>query len=204
LRDVWRASPALWRRFPPPGFVRPCEPALVDRPPARPGWLHEIKYDGFRILARKLDERAKVWSRRGADFTDRFSRIAEAVRGLNAGRALIDGEAVALRDDGGSDFGALMTKRGGAQASLVAFDLLRLDGDDQRLRPIEERREALIRLVAGVDGILFSEALVAEGALVFAKACELGLEGIVREGSVYQSGRSRNWLKTKNLNFVRT
>jgi len=87
-----------------------------------------------------------------------FSAIAEAVRGLKADRALIDGEAVVIMDDGRSDFGALLTKRGGAQASLVAFDLLRLEGDDQRLRPIEARREALMRLVTGASGILFSEA----------------------------------------------
>jgi bifunctional non-homologous end joining protein LigD len=130
-----------------------------------------VKHDGFRILVRKLGERSMVWSRRGADFTYRFPAIAEAVRGLAVDRALIDGEAVVLRDDGGSDFGALMTKRGGAQAVLVAFDLLRLVGVDQRLRPIEARREALMQLVDGVSGILFSEALAADGAVVFAKAC---------------------------------
>ena len=88
----------------------------------------------------------------------------------------------------------------------MAFDLLRLEGEDLRLRPLEARREALTQLVAGVDGILFSEALVAEGAVVFAKACDLGLEGIVskRAGSFYRSGKSRNWVKTKNPNFVRT
>jgi ATP-dependent DNA ligase len=108
-------------------------------------------------------------------------------------------------DDGRSDFGALLTKRGGAQASLVAFDLLRLEGDDQRPRPIEARRETLMRLVEGVDRILFGEALAAVGGVLFAKACELGLEGIVskREGSFYKSGPSRNWLKTKNPDFVR-
>jgi bifunctional non-homologous end joining protein LigD len=149
---------------------------------------------------------AAVWSRRGTDFTDRFPAIAEAVCGLPVDQALIDGEAVVLRDDGSSDFGALLNKRGGARASLVAFDLLRRDGDDLRLWPIEARRGALLRLVAGVDGIQFSEALVAEGAVVFAKACELGLEGIVskRAGSLYRSGRSRDWLKAKNPNFVRT
>jgi bifunctional non-homologous end joining protein LigD len=207
MRDaLWRASPALWRRFPPVGFVRPCEPTLVDRPPAGAGWLHEVKHDGFRILVRKLvGERSMVWSRRGADFTYRFPAIAEAVRGLNVDRALIDGEAVVLRDDGGSDFDALLTKRGGAQAVLVAFDLLRLVGVDERLRPIEARREALMQLVDGVSGILFSEALAAEGEVVFAKGCELGLEGIVskRAGSFYRCGKSRNWLKTKNPNFVR-
>jgi ATP-dependent DNA ligase len=89
-------------------------------------------------------------------------------------------------------------------ASFVAFDLLRLAGDDLRQRPLEKRREALARLVARSrgDGIVFNEALAEEGAVVFAKACELGLEGIVskRAGSFYKSGPSRNWLKTKNPN----
>ena len=88
-----------------------------------------------------------------------------------------------LRDGGRSGFVALLTKRSGGE--LVAFDLVRREGEDLRLRPIEARREALMRLVASVGGILFSEALVAEGAVVFAKACELGLQGIVskRAGS---------------------
>jgi bifunctional non-homologous end joining protein LigD len=99
-----------------------------------------------------------------------------------------------------------LTKRGGTQAALVAFDLLRLDGEDLRLGPIEERRSALLRLVAGVEGILFSETLAADGAVVFAKACEMGLEGIVskRAGSLYRSRRSRAWLKTKNPKYERT
>jgi hypothetical protein len=81
---------------------------------------------------------------------------------------------------------AVSDQRGGAQASLVAFDLLRLDGDDLRLRPIEARRKALLRLVANIDGILFNETLAVEGAVVFAKACELGFEGVVskRAGSL--------------------
>jgi bifunctional non-homologous end joining protein LigD len=208
LRNVtWRAPTPRWRRSVPPGFIRPCEPALVAYPPAGPGWLHEIKHDGFRILAWKRRERVLVWSRPGADFTDRFSRIAEAVRGLSADEALIDGEAVVFQDDGRSDFHALLTKRGGAQAALVAFDLLRLNGDDLRLRPLEKRREALMRLVARRrgDGILFSDALPEVGAIMFAKACELGLEGIVskRAGSFYKSGPSRDWLKTINPHFVR-
>ena len=123
----------------------------------------------------------QVWSRRGADFSYRFPGIAEAVRGLSADEALIDGEAVVLRIDGRSDFHALMTKRGGAEATLVAFDLLRVNGDDLRLRPLEARREALQRLVPNVrHGILFSEALAAEGAVVFKKACELGLGHMIK------------------------
>jgi bifunctional non-homologous end joining protein LigD len=205
---TWRAPTPLWRRNPPPGFIRPCEPVLVDRPPAGPGWLHEIKHDGFRILALKQGERVQIWSRRGADFTGRFTRIADAVRGLSADEAVIDGEAVVFQNDGRSDFHALLTKRGWLVAALVAFDVLRLNGDDLRQRPLEKRREALARLIAKRrgDGIVFSEALAAEGAVVFKNACAFGLEGIVskRAGSFYRNGRSRNWLKTKNPDFVRT
>jgi bifunctional non-homologous end joining protein LigD len=161
---------------------------LVDHPPSGPGWLHEVKHDGFRILARKQGERVQVWSRRGADFSHRFSAIAEAVRGLACDSALLDGEAVVLRKDGRSDFVALLTKRGGALATLVAFDLLRLNGNDLRLRTLEARREALQRLVDGVGGILFSEAFAAEGAVVFAKACELGLEASCRSGRAASIG----------------
>ena len=204
----WRATPSHWRRSAPHGFIRPREPTLVDRPPPGPGWLHEIKHDGFRILAWKQGERVKVWARRAADFMDRFSRIAEAIRSLTADEAMIDGDAVVFLDDGRGDFRALLTKHGWEQAALVAFDLLHLNGDDLRQRPLEKRREAVGRLIAKrrTDGILFNEALAEESAVVFAKACELGLEGIVskRAGSLYRSGRSRNWLKTKNPDFFRT
>jgi bifunctional non-homologous end joining protein LigD len=103
-----------------------------------------------------------------------------------------------LRNDGRADFGALMTKRGGRKPRSWPSTFLRLNGSDPRLRPIQERRSALLRLVVGVNGILFSETLAAEGAVVFAKGCDLGLEGIVskRQGSFYKSGRTRNWLKT--------
>jgi len=146
-----------------------------------------------------------LWTRHGTNFTDRLPKVAEAVCSLAAESALVDGEAVAFRPDGHSDFAALRTNAGSARACLVAFDLLSLNGEDLRQRPLEERRAALSPLVAGVDGILFSDALAAEGALVFAKACELGLEGIVskRAGSRYWSGNSRHWLKSKNPAFMR-
>jgi bifunctional non-homologous end joining protein LigD len=170
------------------------------------GWLHEVKHDGYRILARKEGSRVTLWSRYGTNFTDRLPKIAEALCSLAVESVLLDGEAVAARPDGHSDFAALRTKAGSARACLVAFDLLNLNGEDFRQRPIEDRRAALSPLVAGVDCILFSDALVAEGALVFAKACAMGLEGIVskRAGSLYRSGTSRGWLKSKNHAFVRT
>ncbi len=93
-----------------------------------------------------------------------------------------------------------------SEASLVAFDLLGLAGEDLRHHPLEERRDKLARLIAGVEGLVFSEAIEGEGAVVFAHACEMGIEGIVskRAGSFYRSGTSRSWLKSKNPVFVRT
>ena len=198
-------NPPRFRRPPTAGFIQPCRPTLVANPPAGPGWWHEVKHDGFRTLARKQGGRVEVWSRFGTDFTGRFSNIAAAGRGLPAEDALIDGEAVAFLPGGHSDFAALRTKAGGARASYVAFDLLSLEGEDLRERPLEERRAALANLIAGLENIQFSAALEAEGAIVFAHACELGLEGIVskRAGSSYRSGASRNWLKCLSPEFQR-
>jgi len=111
-------------------------------------WLHEVKHDGYRIIARKDGSRVSLWSRYGTNFTDRLPKIAEAVCSLAADTALIDGEAVAVRPDGHSDFAALRTKTGSARACLVAFDILTLNREDFRQRPIEERRAALSPLVA--------------------------------------------------------
>jgi bifunctional non-homologous end joining protein LigD len=198
LSQAFRADPTSW-------IHPPVSARLVAHPPAGPGWLHEIKRDGYRLLAHKDAGRVTLWTRYGTDFTGRLPGIAEAVGALLVDNALIDGEAVVFRWDGHSDFAALRTKAGGEQASFVAFDLLSLEADDLRQRPLEERRDALAQLVAGTDGIQFSEALTAEGATVFAHACKLGLEGIVskRAGSRYRSGASRNWLKCLNPEFQR-
>jgi bifunctional non-homologous end joining protein LigD len=202
-----RSSSPRFRSSPPAGFIAPCEPVLVAHPPAGPEWLHEIKHDGYRILARKRGARVLLWTRHGTDYAHKFPRIMAAVRSLPADEALIDGEAVVLRFDGRSDFEALLTRDGARQASYIAFDLLRLNGNDIRLSAIEKRRTALRQLIGGdADGVIFSEAIQAEGALVFAKACEMGLEGIVskRAGSFYKSGHGPQWKKCKNPGFVRT
>jgi bifunctional non-homologous end joining protein LigD len=202
-RMAWRNSPRS--RHPPAGFIEPCRPILVTTPPVGPGWIHEMKHDGYRLLARKQGEDVGLWTRYGTDFTDRFPRIAEAVRALPVGNVLVDGEAVVFLPDGHSDFVALRTKAGGEQASFVAFDLLILECHDIRQQPLADRREALEQLVAGVDSIQFSKAQQAAGAMVFAHACKLGLEGIVskRVLSRYRSGTSRNWLKCLNPDFQR-
>ena len=202
---LWRTSPARSRRSPPAGFIIPAQPTLVTRPPAGPEWVHEVKHDGYRLLARKQAGRVTLWSRHATDLTGRFPRIASAIRSLPADDVMLDGEAVVFRPDGHSDFAALRTNRGADAARLVAFDLLHVDGEDRRKLPLEVRRAELDALVAGINAIMFSEAIEAEGAVVFEKAVEMGLEGIVckRLGSPYWSGRVRNWVKVKNPAFQR-
>jgi bifunctional non-homologous end joining protein LigD len=199
---LWRISPARSRRIPPVGFIVPCRPLLGAKPRSGPEWIHEVKHDGYRLLALKDARRVVLWSRYGTDYSGTFLRIAEAVRSLPVDHVLIDGAAVVFKPDGHSNFAALRTNRGAAQASLVAYDLLRFQSEDWRL---EVRRAQLESLVAGVDGLMFSEAIGGDGALVFAHACKLGLEGIVskRLGGVYSSGRCRNWLKVKKPDFQR-
>ena len=179
---------------------------LVAKPRPGPEWIHEIKHDGYRLLASKAADRVTLCSRYGTDFTAKLPRNAEAVRSLPIDDALLDGEAVVLGPDGHSDFGALRTKRGAERASFVAFDLLRIEREDRRKLALEVRRAQLESLVAGINAITFSEAIYGEGAIVFAKACEMGLEGIVskRLGGVYSSGPCRNWVKVKNPAFSRT
>jgi bifunctional non-homologous end joining protein LigD len=202
---LWRIPSSRSRRIPPAGFIQPARPLLTTTPRSGPEWIHEIKFDGYRLIARKEAGRVVLWSRYATDYSDTFLRIAEAIRALPVDHVMIDGEAVVFRPDGHSDFAALRTNRGAAQASFVAYDLLRFQGEDWRTLPLEVRRAQLGSIVAGIDGLTFSEAIEGDGALVFDHACRLGLEGIVskRLGGVYSSGRCRNWLKVKNPAFER-
>jgi bifunctional non-homologous end joining protein LigD len=202
---LWRISPARSRRIPPAGFIQPARPLLTTTPRSGPEWVHEIKFDGYRLIALKDADRVVLWSRYGTDYTGTFLRIAEAVRVLPVDHVLLDGEAVVFLPDGHSDFSALRSNRGAAEASFVAYDLLRFQGENWRSMPLEVRRAQLESVVADVDGIKFSEAIDGDGAIVFDHACRLGLEGIVskRLGGLYASGRCRNWLKVKNPAFER-
>jgi bifunctional non-homologous end joining protein LigD len=182
-------------------FVEPCLPSRTAHPPNGPGWIHEIKYDGFRLMARREGPRVKLFSRRGHDWTQRFNLIARAVASLRCQSCLIDGEAVACDDQGVPDFKLLVRKRRYGLAQLYAFDLLELDGDDLGGAPIEQRKHALNRLL-GKDraGLLISHPIDAPADIAFNHICQLGLEGIVSKklGSRYESGRSSLWLKTLN------
>jgi bifunctional non-homologous end joining protein LigD len=196
---LFSPSPTSQRR--PPGFVEPCIPTLAQRPPAGPQWLHEIKHDGYRLVARKQDGRVRLFTRRGYDWSDRYPRIVEAVTALRAGPATIDGEAVCCDENGLSIFEELHSRRHDDRVLLYAFDLLELDGTDFQPRPLHARKARLAKLLATARaGIRFSEHVKGDGRIVFDHACRLGLEGIVSKHREhpYRSGRSRSWLKVKN------
>jgi ATP-dependent DNA ligase len=176
----------------PAGFIAPCLPTSAPQPPFGEEWLHEIKHDGFRIIARKDGKRVKLYSRPGNDLTDRFPLIVQALARLCSNSCIIDGEAVACGEDGISSFDRIRYRRQDATVFLYAFDLIELDGDDLRRDPLDVRKTTLASLLARAGpGLRFNEHMDEQnGPLVFQHACKLGLEGIVskRRNSRYRSG----------------
>jgi len=185
----------------PAGFIAPCLPTKAPAPPSGAAWLHEIKHDGFRVVARKDGDRVRLYSRPGNDLTWRFPLIVETLARLRSRSCIIDGEAVACDDNGMPSFNWIRYRRNDASVFLYAFDLIELNGDDLRRDPLEMRKATLSSVVAKAGaGIRFNEHIEADGPTVFAHACKMGLEGIVskRKDSPYRSGRSADWLKMKN------
>ena len=183
----------------PLGFIAPCLPTKAPRPPTGEAWLHEIKHDGFRVIARKDGVRVRLYSRSGNDLNNRFPLIVEALAGLRSRSVILDGEAVACDDNGTSNFDRLRRRRHDGSVFLYAFDLIELNGDDLRRDPLEVRKATLASvLVKAAPGLRLNEHIEADGPTVFAHACKMGLEGIVskRKNSTYRSGLSRDWLKT--------
>jgi bifunctional non-homologous end joining protein LigD len=183
------------------GIVEPCLPSPAKVPPSGPGWLHEIKHDGFRIMARRDGAGVRLITRAGNDFSSRFPFIAMAIGKLPVRSCLIDGEAIVCDENGLAVFD--LTRRHGALAGAVlcAFDLLELDGQDLRREPIEKRKQLLAKLLRGSNlSVVLNGHFEEDGAIVFGEACKLGCEGIVskRLGSPYRSGRSPHWVKVKN------
>src|SRR5258707_4791702 len=191
----------LQRTFP-GGFIAPCLPTKTDKLPSGDLWLHEIKHDGFRVIARKDGDRVRLYSRPGNDMTRRFPLIAEALTGLRSRSCIIDGEAVACDDNGLASFERIRYRQHDGDVFLYAFDLIELNGDDLRRELLEVRKATLASvLVKAGPGIRLNEHLEHDdGELVFRHACNMGLERIVskRKGSPYRSGRSPDWLKMKN------
>jgi bifunctional non-homologous end joining protein LigD len=181
--------------------LQPCLPRPAKEPPAGPGWIHEIKHDGFRILARRDAERVRLFTRHGTDFTARYPKIAAAVERLPVRSCALDGEAIVVNTEGLSVFDLIRYRQHDHAAVFCAFDLIELDGEDLRWQPVERRKAVLADLLRDTrDGIAFNQHFEADGTIVFEHACALGCEGIVskRLGSAYRSGRVDHWLKIKN------
>jgi bifunctional non-homologous end joining protein LigD len=196
---LWRTPPTNRQR--PVGYVEPCIPTLASRPPPGPQWVHEIKHDGYRLIARKQDRRVRLFTRHGYDWTDRYPLIVAAMTAIRATSVTIDGEAVCCEANGVSVFDDLHSHQNDDRVILYAFDLLAVNGADHRPRPLEARKAKLARLIAKAPpGLHFNEHIEGDGAAVFEHACKLGLEGIVSKHREhpYRSGRSKSWIKVKN------
>ena len=174
--------------------------------PTGRSWLHEAKYDGYRILARKDGDEVTLYSRSGLDWTVRFPAIASAMRSFPATSALIDGEAAFVLPTGITDFKSLQEHIDTPHPAIryYVFDLLDLDGKDWRKRILVERRARLAKLMAAKsvsNFLIYADYVEGSGPEFFAQACALGLEGIMskRADSLYRSGRGRDWVKIKCL-----
>ena len=186
-----------------PEFIAPQLCDTLDRPPSADGWIHEIKFDGYRIQMRVVDGEVTLKTRKGLDWTAKYPAIAKAAGKLPD--AIIDGEICALDENGAPDFAALQAALSEGKTDLLvyfAFDLLFEGGKDLRGRPLTDRKERLQKLLsrAGDDARLrFVEHFGDGGEAVLRSACRLSLEGIVskRGDASYVSGRTNTWAKSK-------
>ncbi len=188
-----------------PRFIQPCLATLVDKAPSSDNWIHEIKFDGYRIQARLENGKVRLLTRKGLDWTDKFPTVAKAVAKLRAHTALIDGELVAEDVKGISRFSLLQQDRKEGRhnrMALYAFDLMHLDGADLTPAPLSERKAALAKLVGRKQkrgALRFSKSLTEPGPTLLKYACKMGLEGIISKvaDAPYRSGRGHDWLKAK-------
>jgi len=186
----------------PPAFLDPQLATLVDDVPAGNSWIHEIKYDGYRLLLSVGDGVATAWTRKGLDWSDKFKALVKAAARLPAG-CLIDGEAVALDDEGRPSFQLLQSTlkdQRGANLAFYAFDLLVDRGEDIRKLPNIERKERLASLIEGVSSpLIYGDHIIGRGEEMFEAVCKQGGEGIIskKASAAYSGTRTRNWLKIK-------
>jgi bifunctional non-homologous end joining protein LigD len=196
------------KKAPLPKFVEPCLALLAESPPEGDNWLHEIKFDGYRLMAVIENRRVRLLTRRGLDWTDRFPGIAEALGQLPLNSAIMDGEAVVEDESGVSSFSALQDALSERQqatgAVMFAFDLIYLDGYSLRDVTLDDRKNALETLLRATrhPSLRYSEHVTGNGRAMIENACRLGLEGIVskRRNAPYRSGRHGEWLKAKCTN----
>ena len=188
-----------------PEFVPPQLATLVDKPPAGDAWLHELKFDGYRLLCHLQRGHVRFWTRNKNDWTAKFPGLGKAVKALPVKSAILDGEVVALDASGRASFQRLqqsINKNAGSGLIFHIFDLIYVEGFSLIRTPLRERKSVLEELLApfGDSGVLrYSDHIEGNGAEFFKEACKLGIEGVVSKlaGSLYESTRSRNWLKIK-------
>jgi bifunctional non-homologous end joining protein LigD len=190
----------------PPGFIEPCLPTVSRIVPTGPQWAFEIKHDGFRFICLRHGKRVRAFSRGGHDWSEQLPAVTKAMRALPTRSVTLDGEVVICAADGRSQFERMrlaVSRDGSPDAFLYAFDVLELDGRDLRDEPWARRRALLVQLLADAEpGIRLCEHIEdVDGAVVFRAACTMGLEGVVakRRDSRFRSGRSRDWIKVKNM-----
>jgi len=189
-----------------PAMLRPALATLVDRAPRGPGWLHEIKYDGYRVLCRLSRGRARLYSRSGEDLTPRMEALAHAVERLRGfGEAWLDGEAVVLDAQGRSSFSALqlaLAEKRDQDLVYYLFDLPYANSLNLTDTPLIDRKRKLARLLGAATKtarVRYSDHSPRHGDVFYEYACKFGLEGVVskRAASPYRSARTHDWLKSK-------
>jgi len=189
-----------------PGWIKPQLTKLVDEPPEGPEWLHEIKFDGYRMHARLDQGAVRLLTRTGLDWTHKYPAIASAVSSLPAKQAYLDGELCGVRPDGTTSFSLIQTASDAGNAETLVFflfDILHLNGESIGPRPLSERKEPLRELLSGAGSPLhLSDHQIGRGRAFYDHACGLKLEGIVskRADAPYAPGNRGLWLKVKCLN----
>lgn len=186
-----------------PGFISPQLATLVEVPPDTEEWVHEIKFDGYRLQAHIRSKSIKLYTRAGNDWSRKFPSLISSLLKLNIESAIMDGEAVVMDSEGVSHFGSLqdaLSKKDDSAIRIYFFDLLYLNGSDLRGYPLSERKALLKKLLPKKSQkIFYSEDVEQNGAAFFKKACDYKLEGIIskKPDAPYVSGRSHLWFKSK-------
>jgi len=194
------------RKAPMPEFLPPQLATLVEEPPKGEEWLHELKFDGYRMLCHLNHGKARFLSRNGKDWTEKFPSLSDALKKFPAVTAILDGEVVIVDKAGRSSFQRLQQamKNSSSPFLFEIFDLVYLDGFNITRAPLRERKAVLEQLLTsdklkGVRQLRYSDHVEGSGPQFFKQACEHAIEGIVSKlaDSPYESTRNRNWLKTK-------
>ncbi len=185
-----------------PKFTSPQLATLADAPPEGDGWLHEVKFDGYRIIAVIRNGKARLYTRNRKDWSHKYPGVVETLETLGIENAVLDGELVALDDDGRTDFSLMSAAPDDPSIPLnyYVFDLINLDGADMTGLPLIERKSSLQALLEDApETLIYTDHIEGDGDQVIAAACQMNLEGVIskRADAPYRSGRSRDWIKSK-------